>query len=74
MCGAVVLCLEHRTLTRDNPGSNPLAAVTKLGQFRSLHIASSLTCINEYHLQTEARGGPSVVHSQSRLFEACGIN
>ena len=36
----VLLCDEHRTLNRDNPGSNPPAAVSMLGQFRSLHIAS----------------------------------
>ena len=39
--------LEHRTINRENPGSNPLAAISKLGQFHSLNVAS-LHCINEY--------------------------
>lgn len=32
--------LEHRTLIRENPGSNPHAAVSKLGQFRLCPVAS----------------------------------
>ena len=32
--------LEHRTLNRENPGSNPLAAVSKFWQFRSTHFAT----------------------------------
>ena len=31
--------LEDRILDQENPVSNPLAAVSKLGQFRSLHVA-----------------------------------
>ena len=38
--GAVGLWLEHRTLNQESPGSNLLTAVSKLGQFRSLHVAS----------------------------------
>ena len=38
-CGAVALRLEHRTINRDNPGSNHLS-VSKIGQFFSLHVAS----------------------------------
>ena len=37
---AVARWLEYQTLDRENPGSNPLAAVSKLGQFRSPHFAS----------------------------------
>ena len=41
MWGAVALWLEHRTLDQDNPGSNPLAAVSKLGQLYTPHVASA---------------------------------
>ena len=44
----MVLWLEHRTLNRENPGSDPLAVVSKRGQFRSLQIASVRSAINEY--------------------------
>ena len=37
--GTVVMCLEYQTLSRENCNSNPLAAVLKLGQFRSPHDA-----------------------------------
>ena len=45
MWGMVAQWLEHGTLSRENPGSNPLATVSKVGQFRCL---SSFSCINEY--------------------------
>ena len=37
---AVVLSLERRSLNRLKAGSIPLAVIPKLGQFRSLYIAS----------------------------------
>ena len=37
--GGVVGWLEHWTLKCENPDLNPLAAVSKLSQFCSLHIA-----------------------------------
>ena len=40
MLDAVAQQLEHQSLNRENPGSNPLATVSKLGQFRSPHIAT----------------------------------
>ena len=35
---SVELRLERRILNRENPGSSPLTAVSKLGTFRSLHV------------------------------------
>ena len=32
--------LEHQTLNRENPGSNPLTAIFEFGQFFSLHIVT----------------------------------
>ena len=37
--------LERRTLNRENPGSNPLAADSKLWQFRSSHVATAHSAI-----------------------------
>ena len=34
------MVINLRTLNRKNPGSNPLAAVSKLREFHSLHVAS----------------------------------
>ena len=34
-----------RTHNRENPGSNRLVAVSKLGLFRSLHVASNHTAV-----------------------------
>ncbi|KAI0215026.1 hypothetical protein LSAT2_032958 [Lamellibrachia satsuma] len=42
---AVALWLGHRTLNRENPGSNNLAV--KLWQFRSPHFATVHNCIND---------------------------
>ena len=36
----VALWLEHRTLNREIPVSNHIAAVSKLGQFLLLHVAT----------------------------------
>ena len=49
--GTVEQRLERPTL---NPGSNPLAAVSKLWQFRN----SSLSCINTYMNCSEAERFP----------------
>lgn len=38
--GAVAPRLEQRTRSRENQVSNPFAAVSKFGQFRSLHVTS----------------------------------
>ena len=38
--GAAAEWSERRSLSRENPGSNPLAAVSKLWQFRSSHVAT----------------------------------
>ena len=38
--GAVALGLRRRTLNRENPGSNHLAAVSKRWQFHSPHVAT----------------------------------
>ena len=40
LCGAVALWFELRTFNPENSGWDPLAAVSKLGQFRLLHIAT----------------------------------
>ena len=42
----MALWLEHRTLTRENPASNPLAVVSKFGQFCSPHVASEYLAID----------------------------
>ena len=39
-CPARRLFYSGADLNRDNPGSNPLAAVSKLWQFRSSHVAT----------------------------------
>ena len=36
----MALWLEHWTFNRENLNLNSLAAVSKFGQFRSLHVAS----------------------------------
>ena len=47
--GAVAQWLEHRTLNRENPGSNPLVAVSKLSKISFTPIChSSQSCINYY--------------------------
>ena len=38
--GAEAKRLESRALNRENPGSNRLAAVSNLCQFRSSHVAT----------------------------------
>ena len=40
MWGAVAQWLESRALNRENPGSNPLAAVSNLRQLRPSHVAT----------------------------------
>ena len=52
---AVTLWLKHRTLYRENPGSNPFAAVSEIWQFRSLHFVTVQTAVNDY-LATESGG------------------
>ena len=45
---AVALRLEHRTLNTQKPGSNRLAAVSKLGTISfTPRCSSSTRCINE---------------------------
>ena len=44
----MALWLDHRTLNRENQVSNHLAAVSKLGQFRLLNVASVRSAVNEY--------------------------
>ena len=43
----VGLWLEHRTLNRENPSSYPLAAVSKLWQYHSPHVATVHSPVNE---------------------------
>ena len=45
-----MLWLEHQNFNQEDLVSNPRAAVSKLGQFCSFHIAPvhSEFCINEY--------------------------
>ena len=46
--GEVAQRLEQRTLSRENSGSNPLVAVWKLWQNRSLNVALVHSAVNEY--------------------------
>ena len=41
------MALKHWAFNRENPVSNTLGVVSKLGQFRSLHVASVHSAINE---------------------------
>ena len=56
--GAVALWLELRALNRENPGLNPLAAVLKLWQFLSSHVATVHSAVKlSTWLQTEVDFG-----------------
>ena len=35
------MLVQHRNINRENPVSNPFAAISKLGQVRSLFVANS---------------------------------
>ena len=43
--GMVTQWLEHRTLNREDQCLNSLAAISKLGQFCSLHVASVASAV-----------------------------
>ena len=49
--GSMALWLEHGTLTRENPGSNPLAGISKLGQFCLLHFTSVHSAVHAHGQQ-----------------------
>ena len=50
LCAVAALWLEHRTLNQENPGSDPLAAVSKLWQFHSFHVAPGYSALDEHLL------------------------
>ena len=64
MWDVVAQWLEHRTLNQEDWGSNPLAAISKLGQFRSL------SCIGKYL----AIGSKGYMRMDSFLHSKCSVS